>query len=589
MEQGSAAHNELVAATIVDELIKNGISIACISPGSRSTPLALALIRCQGFSTHVLLDERSSGFFALGLAKVHKIPVVVVTTSGTAAVELSPAVSEAYQSEIGLLLITADRPFELYGTGSAQTIDQTALFSGYLRGRRFIDADAVESYSRIRATISRLALEASGVLDTPGPVHLNVAFREPLLGSTPDFSTCIPGKAELPWYQVVDLTIVIATDAFCARLLSQERGLIVVGATNEPEAVYAIAELLGWPTLLDPRSGLVHRTTNAVLHHDLFLRIDDIGEMLDPEFILYFGQGQASKSLAGFLGLNRAALQRHRPVVYRGSPAGYDPEAIADGFLIGSLDNLVASLSSLEVEMRVAQDSNYTKHFMFYDGLAKSAIEDLFERGELGVEMAISRLVVMALGAKDFLFVSSSMPMRDLESIGMSSNELPQIYENRGVNGIDGIVATFAGMAVANRDMTRESVSVLIVGDLAFLYDVSFLREIVSMKNKMLIIVIDNNGGGIFSFLPQRKVLPHDEFEMIFGTPHNLDIEAIVRGFGIDVVRLVKPSDVTIAIEEMRDSTRPRVAILKSDREENRLAHDEVYHVIERTILAATY
>ncbi len=585
MTNNESEANQIVAATIVDELVRNGVSVACLSPGSRSTPLALALLRSSEMKCQVLLDERSSGFFALGSAKVSKNPVVVLTTSGTAAAELSPAVVEASQSGVSLIIITADRPLELYGTGSAQTIDQTQLYAGYLRSRRLFDAGSTSSHAWLRSIISRLVLESRGTLSAPGPVHLNVSFREPLITANQTVPNVLTAKNKGPWYQVFDFSQLHDTTAFAELLLTQKRGLLIVGETNEPEAAYVISELLGWPTLVDARSPIVCRSTYSVSHHDTFVRIKELAHELEPSFVLYLGRPQASKALASFIGTNRELTTKNRVLVFSGSPAGFDPDGSVDGYVVGSMEHLVTALSRLEVETNICQEPNFTNKYLTYDRIARSVIEKLLQNKELGTEIALMYHVLNGLGPTDLLFVSASMPLRDLENFGTKGSQTPQVFENRGVNGIDGILATFAGVMNAKVDFESDSIAVLIAGDLAFLYDVSFLREFGQMVGNALIVVIDNNGGGIFSFLAQRKLLSDVEFEKLFGTPHNIDLGALITGFGIEATCVDNADQIPKLIAEQRQCANVRVAVVKSDRNANLQAHDYLYNMIEESIL----
>lgn len=578
--------NEIVSATIVDELAKNGVKYACISPGSRSTPLAISLLKSPQISTRVLLDERSSGFFALGIGKATGEPVVILTTSGTAATEVTPAVVEAYQSGVGLIVVTADRPLEVYDTGSPQTIDQTVLFSGYLRGRRLVDAGTPGSHQRLRATVSRLVLDCLGFLGSKGPVHLNVSFREPLMSRTPNFDQTLTSRGDRPWYECIDLNKRSQADTFAELLIAQPKGVIVIGDVDEPEAAFAISELLGWPTLVDPRSSIVARSRFAVSHHDSFLRINSIASDLSPSFILYLGRPQASKALSSFVVENTAISVRDRCSLYRGSPHGIDPEGNADGFLIGSLEHLVVSLSRLELDLRPCQDSKFSSMFLRLDKIADTTINDALAAGELGVEIAVMKTAFSALVRNDLLFVSSSMPMRDLETFGGINHEMPRVLENRGVNGIDGIIATFAGAAYVNGPPTPGALAVLVIGDLAFLYDVAFLRELGRLPFAAAVIVIDNNGGGIFSFLSQKVSVAASDFEVLFGTPHNADLFEVAKGFGVDAARLDNPSEITPALTKLRSEGGVRIYIVGSDREQNRASHGDIFRKIEHVMIA---
>ncbi|KJF16921.1 2-succinyl-5-enolpyruvyl-6-hydroxy-3-cyclohexene-1-carboxylic-acid synthase [Acidithrix ferrooxidans] len=579
-EIDEAVGNQFVAMTIVDELYRNGVRYVAISPGSRSTPLALAFLAHHGISARVILDERSSSFFALGLAKASNAPVAILTTSGTASVELSPAITEAYYSGLPLIVLSSDRPLELYGTGSSQTINQTELYSGFVVGRILIDAGAKGAWSSIRSSISRAVLEAKGLFGPGGPFHLNVSFREPLISPQYEPNGQFQGRGnEEPWYEKIDLASHDKTYEFARTLCSVRRGLIVVGEDRQLEAIFAISELLGWPTLVDPRAGIVRRSRFAITHFDSILRQGTLTEALTPAVILYFGMPSASKVLSQFIA--RVSSNDNGPLtkVFRSGRRAWDPEGTASGFIVGNLERLVAQLSGQAIEEPSKHIEAFTNAFLDADGRIEKVIEGSLD---LGVETRSIREVVRHLLPSDLLFVSASMPIRDLESFASNENSFPVILENRGTNGIDGIIATFSGSASHLSALCPDTIAVLILGDLSFLYDVSFLRELSRLDLAALIVVLDNNGGGIFSFLSQKDIVDEKSFETLFGTPHNSDLDRIARGFGIDVETSKDSSRIQSAIEEVRGSRKTSLLVIKSDRDENLAAHKKINEAIAK-------
>ena len=586
-EFDEATANQIVAGTIVDELHRCGVCFVTISPGSRSSALALAFFEHPGIESHVILDERSAGFFALGLAKAHGSPVAILTTSGTATAELTPAVTEASLSAVPLILITADRPMELYRSGSPQTIDQSVLYSGSLRDRRLIDAGAPGSWSRLRSVVAKSVLQAMGLCSTKGPVHLNVSFREPLISdgaSLPE--PLLPRSKDAPWYTAIDLCDNSTAFAFAQTLVGTRRGLIVVGDSQNHEAVFAISELLGWPTLVDPRSGLARRSRYAISYQDSFLRVGELVESLVPELVLYFGRPQASRVLSEFISHIGDPSGKMPAKIYRANDNGSDPEGVATGFLTGPLERLVGALSEAEMTNEVAISKAFVARYLRFDHFCDIEVRAAEREGNLGIEISAARAISSNLEARDLLFASASMPMRDLEFFSGVTAGSARVLQNRGANGIDGVLSSFVGAAVAHERDSYDSVSVLFVGDLAFLYDASFLGQLKKFSLAVLIVVIDNNGGGIFSFLPQKSSTAPEAFEELFSTPPDTKIADLVSAYGISCKAETKAAEIPALIAQVRLTRRPRVAIVGSDREVNLVAHKGLNQRIANALLA---
>lgn len=579
---GIAHINEQVAATIVDELIRCGLTRALISPGSRSTPLVLAFARRNEVEKTVILDERSSAFFALGTAKALAAPVAIVTTSGTAVAELTPAIIEASMSNIPLIVLSSDRPSELYRSGASQTIDQSQLFAGYLASRTFIDAGAQDGHGRLRSQISRSYLEACGLWGKTAPVQINVSFREPLVSGDSSVEL-IAGRAEdAPWYQGVDLCQVSDREGIALELLGTRRGIIVASEHPEAEAVFALSEILGWPTFVDPRSKVARRSQYAIANFDQIIRNFELCELEVPDVILYFGRTLTSKPLSQWVtrvGAEKSRLIRH-------SIAGDDGEGVAQCLMAGELSHLLDCLVSIQSIATGPFDRSYTERFLAIDKKISSSIETMVEEGRLTGEALVARQLVTDLNDRDLLFGAASMAIRDIEAMMPLREDSPVVYENRGVNGIDGVIATFIGALVSHMasPANNDGIGALLIGDLAFLYDLSFLREVERFSLPSLIVVNDNNGGGIFSFLSQRDRLGEVEFEALFGTPHNSDLGSLIRGFSIDVIVTKDVADLSKAISSVRSERRPLVIVFESNRDENLLAHQSFHQSITREL-----
>jgi 2-succinyl-5-enolpyruvyl-6-hydroxy-3-cyclohexene-1-carboxylate synthase len=537
------------AATLVDEWSRSGVSHAVISPGSRSTPLAVALVRHPGVETHVRLDERSAAFTALGIGLATGIPAVMVTTSGTAAAELHAAVAEADLAKVPLLVCTADRPPELRDIGAPQTIDQQHLFGRSTRW--FADPGVADAAGRPtwRSLASRSVAEAVTGPMGPGPVHLNLPFREPLLVDA-GTGTVDAGRPDgRSWYRIEKVPSAPAPAAV-ARIVDAgragTRGVIVAGADcGDPVAVAAAASALGWPVLADPRSGLRRPGSAVIAAADGILRSEAFCAAHRPEFVLRLGAPWVSKVVNTYLATSVTASTPVVAVVAWGqwvdpdrsvtTVIAADPSLVCRGIVDGMGDRTRDGASTWLEEWRSAESA------------AQAAIGERLgaPRGAGNgratpipgwTEPGLARRLFADLPSGVTLVSSSSMPIRDLESFGEPRVDPPRVLANRGANGIDGVVSTARGVAMASGP------TVAVVGDLAFLHDVSALVGNAGDDSPCAVVVADNGGGGIFSFLPPAEILDAATFETLFGTPQDLDVARVAAGFGV-AVEEIEPGD----------------------------------------------
>ena len=499
------------AATLVDEWVRAGVTDAVVSPGSRSTPLLVALAADGRLRVHVVLDERSAGFFALGIGAARGRPAVVVTTSGTAAAELHPAVVEAHQAGVPLLAVTADRPPELHGVGAPQTIEQAALYAGALRWAAAPGVADPATAGTWRSLASRAVAETTTGPTGPGPVHLNLAFREPLLGEGAELPA---GRSDgAPWHRT-DAGGTAPPPDLVAHLQAHagRRGLIVAGAgTSGPVA--EMAEALGWPLLADPPSGARVPGPLTVAAADTLLRSPAVAAWR-PEIVLRLGQPWASRVVSTWL----AGLDAEQILV---DPYGRwaDPERRAARVVRCDVAPLCRALSS-----NGPTTSEWAAQWDQAEAAAQRAIDDVLAGYGAVTEPGLARTVAASAGT---LFVSSSMPVRDLEWFARPRHGL-RVLANRGANGIDGIVSTALGIA------TTGPVTALL-GDLAFLYDAGALLWARDRGVDCTLVVVDNDGGGIFSFLPQASAVAGATFERLWATPHGMDLAGVARAYGIPV------------------------------------------------------
>lgn len=499
-------------ATLVDEWVRGGLTDAVVCPGSRSTPMALALARDRRMRTHVFHDERSAGFAALGLGLASGHPAVVLTTSGTAAVELHPAVVEAHHAKVPLIAVTADRPPELRDVGAPQTIDQARLYGGAVRW--FCDPGVAEWAARgsWRSLASRAVFEATG--SPPGPVHLNLPFREPLIGTPTELPASRDGGH--PWTRPAMQPSFVADAAEAlADALAGRRGVIVAGGGIElADGVHDLASAAGWPVLADPRSGCRLPLPATIAHFDALVRHREFACTHEPEIVLRLGSLPASKALAEWL----AGLDAWQ-VGVEADGTLFDPDRRLSSVIAAPPGAFAAVLAGC-VKGRAAPPE-WLSAWEQADAEAAAAIGETLAAEAVLTEPAIARELVAAVPDGGSLVVSSSMPIRDVEWYGAPREGLT-VYANRGANGIDGVVSTAVGVALATGGPT-----VAHVGDIAFVHDTNALVASRQRDIDLVVFVTHNDGGGIFEFLPQAHALPRQQYEHLFATPHGTDLRAL--------------------------------------------------------------
>ena len=551
-------------ATLVDEWARAGVRHAVVCPGSRSTPMALALAADDRLAVQVVHDERSAAFLALGVGLATAAPAVVLTTSGTAAAELHPAVVEADLSCIPMIVCTADRPPELQDVGAPQTIDQLHLYG---RSVRWFAAPEVPDDRRAatwRPLASRAVAEATGT--RPGPVHLNLAFRDPLVGAPGELSQ---GRdAGTPWVAVRSGRPVATDDlGEVAALVNGRRGAVLAGGGSaaDPAAVLALAERLRWPVLADPRAtGVWSPAPTVVAHADGLVRVGTFAAEL-PEVVLRVGAPAASKVVNEWLA--------DVPMVATvGAARWMDPA----GQVVATLSECaVGALSELVDE---AADPAWCARWVAADRAAGHALAEVLARHPEPTEPAVARDVVASLPVRASLVVSSSMPVRDVEWYAEPRHGLT-VHSNRGANGIDGVVSTGVGVAVASTAPTA-----VLVGDVAFLHDSNALMGLAARNVDLTIVVVDNDGGGIFSFLPQGTQLPTDRFELLFATPHGVDLSTLAEAHGIGCRMLSAQSEVGPAVVAAAAEGGTHLLVVPTDRIANVAVHSELHTAVATAV-----
>jgi 2-succinyl-5-enolpyruvyl-6-hydroxy-3-cyclohexene-1-carboxylate synthase len=541
--------NTALASAFVEELARCGLRHAVIAPGSRSTPLALALWRAPAIEATVIVDERSGGFFALGAAQATGSPVAVLCTSGTAAANLHPAVCEADEAGIPLIVLTADRPPELRDIGAGQTIDQLKLYGGAVRWFSEVgthDADD-DGLLHLRSTACRAYAAARGE-PRPGPVHVNLAWRDPLGPEPrPDDVTAtselaLAGRGERPLTAVPGGGAPAPGDALlevmAGHVRDRPRGLIVCGrqldrSLAEPAA--ALARVAGYPIVAEPTSQLrfgPHDRSLVISRYDAIARVQPAS--LEPDLVLRFGELPTSKALRQWLGQLPDAQQ----LVVDDSFGWKEPTRRAA--VIVRVDP-VALATKLAGEV-TASDGAWAQGWTRADAAAGGAIESILDAEARPTEPGVHALLGEIYSDGDLVYTASSMPIRDQEGfLGMGPQDVRFVC-NRGANGIDGLISSGIGAAAASGRPTW-----ILTGDLGLFHDMNALESLRTADSPVRIVVFNNDGGGIFEFLPQASEIDRDEFEALFGTAVGVDPAGIASLHGIPYTRLAHLTELRAA------------------------------------------
>lgn len=541
--------NTALASAFAEELSRCGLRHAVLSPGSRSTPLALALWRQEEIETTVIVDERSAAFFALGAAQASDAPVAILCTSGTAAANFHPAVCEADHSAVPLLVLTADRPSELRGVGAGQAIDQLKLYGDSVRwfcevGTHAADDDGLLHF---RSTACRAFAIARGET-RPGPVHLNFPLREPLAPLSQDGAVtatdplALQGRGGRPLTAVTPIDMEpteFLLDEVAGHIAEAPVGVIVAGRQLDPELREPLAHLAataGYPILAEPTSQLrcgPHDRSHVVTTYDLLLRDQRFRGTASPELVLRFGEMPTSKPLRSWLAESGA----DQIVV---DPLGdwNEPTRRAAAILRADPTELAAGWAA-----RLGEDRPPPAMWLEAERAAREAIEaELNEAGEI-TEPGLQLALADAYADGELVYTASSMPIRDQEAFLPSTGTDATFLCNRGANGIDGLISSGIGAAHATGKPTT-----ILTGDLGLLHDIGGLAALRDVSTPVRIVVIDNDGGGIFHFLPQQDALGADEFESLLGTPRGIDTAKAAALFDLPHHRLDSFDDLSDAL-----------------------------------------
>jgi 2-succinyl-5-enolpyruvyl-6-hydroxy-3-cyclohexene-1-carboxylate synthase len=563
-------------AAIVSELIFSGVTDVVVSPGSRSTPMAMIMAEHPDLNVHIHVDERSAAFFALGIAKSLNKPVALLCTSGTAAANYFPAIVEARYARVPLIVLTADRPHELREVGAPQAIDQIHLYGKHVKW--FSEMALPEKSNEvIRYARTVCARAVSIATSAPsGPVHLNFPFREPLI---PKIDGELFQLQERPngYVKVHRGDLTIADEPFqeIAEKLSQtERGIIVCGSIVDdvfPEAVTRLADTLKFPIIADPLSQLrsgKHSLENIVESYDTFLRNDDAKVFLKPDVVLRFGAMPTSKALTIFLKENGSAEQ----YVIDGGGGWRDPASLSTNMVFC---NETLFCEKLITYINEKSTSDFLTDWKKVNQLTKDQMTSLRDITELSEGRLFYQLAEM-LPEGATLFVGNSMPIRDLDSFFLTNNKSIKVMANRGANGIDGTVSTALGAALNSQSLY------LVLGDLTFFHDLNGLIAAKLYNININIILVNNNGGGIFSFLQQSE--HPNNFELLFGTPLGIEFEHAVKMFNGNFTKIKDWDHLGSEMMKAVSSTGINVYELVTNREMNLAEHREFWGFVSREI-----
>ena len=586
---------------LIDELVRSGVTSLCLAPGSRSAPLAISAARHAGMRVWTLIDERSMGFFALGMARASRRPVAVVTTSGTAAANLLPAVVEAHYGRVPLVLLTADRPREMRDAAAPQTIDQVRLYGSHVKW--FVDAASPEATDArlryYRATACRAAVTS---MEAPaGPVHVNVPLREPLVPLVDPAMPPAAGRASEAWDGRVEGLPYAAAGPPARRpadpgsvrslgtaLARLTRGVIVAGPQYDPDlpaAVSRLAAATGFPVLADPlsqvRSGR-HDRRFVIDSYDALLRVEEAVDALAPEIILRFGGVPASKPLLRYVERYAGARQ-----ILVDGDGWIDPAYVTSDTVRGDPHPWCDAVAA---QLGTAGDrghSPWVRRWMRLAEASRAAIRRRLEEMDEPFEGKAFAELSDLLPDGATLYVGNSMPVRDLDTFFAGTSRAIRVLGNRGASGIDGLVSSALGAAAASAPVdpaVPPGRVVLALGDLSFYHDQNGLLAASAHRLDATVVLLNNDGGGIFSFLPPAAYPVY--FEDLFGTPTALEFRAAAQMYGAAFAGVATWPAFRDGIRAAEG--RPGVSIveLRTTRDRNVTLHEDVWAGVRTAVRA---
>ncbi len=576
--------NHLWSSLIVEELIRCGADYFCIAPGSRSTPLTFAAAQNPKAKHVIHYDERGLAFHALGYASATKKPAVLICTSGTSGANFYPAIIEASRKKVPLIVLTADRPPELRATGAVQTIDQVGFYGKYVKFQFDMPCPDMKIKPEVvLTTVDQMFYQA--VRNPSGVVHLNCMFRDPLapIKTGENFNVYLKSigawaKSRKPYTQYLtgfESIRIPETKKIADRVNAIKSGLIVVGKISghdEQNAVVAFARKLGWPIFADASSGLrLGRGEEEIIHYfDQILISSKITKKLKFDGVIHLGGRITSKRFYEFVG----ALAPKEYVMVLNHPLRNDPNHQVTLRIESTAANFCRTLASL---IKPRKSGVILNQLIKANRRADKAIEEFVTSAKQICEPCVARLISQHIPPGHGLFLANSMPIREMDFYGDFKGNAVCVNGNRGASGIDGLIASAAGFGVGlDKPVT------LFVGDLALLHDLNSLAMLKGLKDPVTIVVINNDGGAIFSFLP---IAQHKEvFEKFFGTPHGMNFEEAVRMFGLSYAKPETGKDFMSAYQNALKNSRSTIIEVTTDRKENSQVHKMLQEKIVKAI-----
>lgn len=542
----SVNRNTVWCDFFVDELYRNGVSNVCISPGSRSTPLTLAFVTNKKIKSYIIVDERSSGFFALGLAKKTKSPVAIVTTSGTAVAELYPSIIEAFYQRIPLIICTADRPPKLRDRGANQTINQNNIYRNHIRffedtGLPNLSSKKLNEFKNI---INRGLL--TGLVNDTGPIHFNMPFEKPFEPDIPteNFDINLIGKYSetIPNVKVEELTNNI--DKIIDLIKNKEKGIILCGYNNFDKStvknIVSLSNHIGYPIIADGSSSLrfgTHNKKSVVNNFTSLIKSENFIQSYIPEIIIQFGGAPTSNIVQDYIKKSSAIK-----IIVNKFGDKNDPTLTAKQFI--KIDENY--FCKMLISKKINRASKWKNHFSILDLKVETIKQIFFSTTSINFEGNLIKSVLDFLPEKCNLMVSNSLPIRDLDFFAASTNKKINLFVNRGASGIDGINSTALGIAAVSNVPT-----ILLTGDLAFYHDLNGLHNTYKYKIPLTVVLINNNGGGIFESLPISRF--GNLYKENFVTSLNIKFANFVRAYNGEYFKIKSKKDLK---EKLFESTR---------------------------------
>lgn len=578
--------NRIWSGLVIEELVRCGVTTLCISPGSRSTPLVIAAAENTRACTLVHTDERGAAFCAMGYAKATGRPAALICTSGTAVANYFPAVIEASQSAVPLLILSSDRPVELRDTRSPQTINQVNIFGDYLRWHFDLPApDTAVSPSFLLTTVDQAVYRA--VSRPAGPVQINCQFREPLISDREKgywdtyLSVLEPWqKTSRPFTTYAKSESIPSTEevARIREIIGRSKnGVLIAGqlsAGTDKEAIIRLASELGWPLLADINSGIRFACSssgsahNVVAHYDLYLRMEKFRKKFSPDLILHMGGMPVSKALNQYIEESDAEY-----VVVNAHSFRQDPMSMVRQKIEANPARFALQLSERVQKI----PSGLTGIFCKAEEISSTVIRDSVLPLDDISEWAVSHIICESVAEDSGIYLSNSLPVREADAFAACSHKRLAVGCNRGANGIDGTIASAIGFAAGlNRPTT------LLIGDLAVLHDINSLALIKKIEVLVTIVVLNNDGGGIFSFLPVAKLTEY--FERYFVTPHGLKFKKAAELFRLPYESPESLSSFRRVYQRAIDSGTSSIIEVHTEREKNRVEYEMIWKKVSEKV-----